>query len=573
MTGSNDSWASFHPARSLSSLPDSVLKKLDRSADLVRTNRGPELRSGISRSYSSLADRRDHVCWGDLAISSESLSLNFLVAGVPGTGKTVTIRNLLHSVFGEPLRGRNRAVLYDPKNEFYPILRGYGMDAANLCILNPFDDRAQAWDLAADFTSPADALQLASTLLPEKNNSANPFFRNAAVSILTAIIETLTLLRPSTWSLSDVIRLCMDAEQTRAFLQTHCAVSSFSMAALGVLSSGSETRANVFSELNSRVFELIPIASLWQHASAAGRKFSLRRFIESSGTAVILGASQQFERPLMLLNRLLIKRLSEFVLDRPPIHNQAAITDRTWLILDELRQIGKVEGLARFVAMGRDRGVCAVFGFQDYPALTDALGKEVAHELVSCCRHKLFLRLDNESAKWASEILGKQEVTRVNLSHNQGMSFGLSQGRSQTTGTNSSTTDSSSTTHGSSSGPGGGSSHYSQSSAFAQTYGNHNSESRSVGVNASFSGGISVSTEIRERDVVLPSEISNLPFFGEGDGLHGFSVDPGDGEGLPVVCKIKVSKSECLSRMRVSNDPSFLPADPRKQMLPFAPES
>jgi hypothetical protein len=370
---------------------------------------------------------------------------------------------------------------------------------------------------------------------------------------------------PSKWTLANVIQVCLKLDAVKSFLQSN--MSAFSITANNLLSGDPQTSLNVFSELQSHLLELIPIAALWRHSFKDQRVFSLKSFCDDSDTAVILGASQQFEKPLMMLNRLVVKRMSELILDKPPASKATEIYNRTWVILDELRQIGKIEGLGRFVTMGRDRGVCAVFGFQDYPGLIDSLGKEVAHELVSCCRHKLFLRLDNESAEWASKVLGKQEVTRQNITSQQGMGFGVSLGSSESFGGGNSQTRTTGWSSGSSSGPNGGSSSSSVFSSNSDTESSNWSYGNNKGANANISSSISVSHEVRERDVVLASQIANLPYFSEGRGIHGYTSDGGDGSALPTVYRIHVPIEECVAYMSKSSDEGFVAADPRKQDL------
>jgi hypothetical protein len=565
-------WNTYRPTQSKSTLPESVLKRLDVSSAIEQTNRGPDLTNTLVDPYSDLVDRRKHLCWGGMAIPLADANLNFLVAGVPGTGKTVTIRRLLHSIFVDQSFGNNRVVLYDPKSEFYPMIRGCGFSEAETVILNPFDDRAFGWNLAEDFTSPADAMQLASTIIPENKHASTPFFRNASVVILAAVIDLLSSMYPGKWRLYDVVTYCISMSETRKLLDTNRGKSQYAVSALNFFEGSDQTILNVFSELNTHVSVLLPIAALWQHSLNEGRSFSLRNFLEADHTAVILGASQQFNVPLTMLNRLLIERLSQLLLDQPPAQGNHSNENRTWLVLDELRQLDKIDGLVRFVTMGRDRGVCAIFGFQDYPALQDAIGKEVAHELVSCCRHKLFLRLDNESAKWASDIIGKQEITRVNLSHSRGVAFGVNQGQSVTSGTSTNVTESTGTSWGNSSSSNGSASYYGQSTSSSDSRGSHQSQSQSIGVSGTFSGGVSISHDVRERDVVLASSISNLPSLKYDGGLHGYAVDPGSGTTSPTVCRIEIPSSELFQYLLGTDDVPFEAAPKIKQDLTKAPK-
>jgi hypothetical protein len=179
----------------------------------------------------------------------------------------------------------------------------------------------------------------------------------------------------------------------------------------------------------------------------------------------------------------------------------------------------------------------------------------------------LFLRLDNESAEWASKVLGKQEVVRTNIASQQGMGFGVSAGSAETFGGGNSHTDTAGWSSGSSSGPNGGSSSSSSFYSNSDTESSNWSQSSNRGANANISSSITVSQEIRERDVVLASQIANLPYFHEGNGLHGYTNESGDGSQLPTVYRIFVPMVECIADMQKSSDEGFVPADPRKQDL------
>jgi hypothetical protein len=562
-------WSDLNPQKS-QPLSDNTLAKIKSAKDLLNVNRGPNLRTAFLIPYRDLTerDRRGYVCWGGMAVPADLLNLNFLVAGVPGTGKTITIRWLLHSIFCG-LSGGNRALVYDPKNEFYPILLGYGLVKDNIFILNPFDARAHAWNLAMDFTTPADALQLAEAMVPDEANSSNPFFRNSTVAILTAVLETLMHHGKGNWSLADLIKVCLSSDGIKDFIKHHHSASTIT--ATSLLSGSHDTSLNVFSDLQSRLVPFHPIAALWEHSLSGKRSFSLKDFLKADRSAAILGSSQQFDRPLKVLNKLIVKRFSELLLDQPPIPHPSNTSVRTWVVLDELRQLGRIDGLDRLVAMGRDRQVCGVFGFQDYPALKEAMGEKYAHELVSSCRHKLFLRLCNDSAEWACKILGKQEVTRTNISYSQGMGIGLSKSLSQSKGTSDSTTSSSNFSDGQSWGRSGDS--YTNSMSFNQSWGSANtkatnfSEGTNFGASLNHSTNISVNSEVRERDVVMSSEISNLPGFTEGEGISGYAVGTGNGSLPPIVYKVFTPRSECLQILKQSVDEGFIPADSHKQDL------
>jgi DNA helicase HerA-like ATPase len=86
--------------------------------------------------------------------------------GMSGSGKTLTFDALLFAILsrisdGEPYK----LVLFDPKGNGVSKIRAAGLD----CDYMHINDRSSSsWDVAKDIHSYSDAVQLASSLIPEK---------------------------------------------------------------------------------------------------------------------------------------------------------------------------------------------------------------------------------------------------------------------------------------------------------------------------------------------------------------------------------------------------------------------
>ena len=480
------------------------------------------------------------ICWGGIPHPLHRANLHFLIAGVPGTGKTLSIRLLLQSVFGahsaSHLPGTDRAVIYDPKLEFYPIFRGMGVDADRICILNPFDSRSAPWDLAADYTGPSHAYQLARTIVPAPEDHAQPFFPKSAAALLAAVISVCMRRMPGAWDFAEILGRSLTRETMEStFAQDPD--NTFVAIVRNLMKEGT-TRDNVMAELTSHLFEYLPIAACWRRSRQEGRKpVSVSRFLAEKGTIILLGANQTHSEALGSMNRLFLKRLAEHTLDHVA-DGQWQARNRTWLVLDETRELGKVPGLSDFINKGRSRGLCVVLGIQDYAGMKHAFGEDVAHELTATCAHKLFLRLGAESAEWASRSIGKCEVRETNFSRTDGMNTGVNVGES--TGTN-----------------------WSRSGLSGSTGGSTN---QSKGISLGYNQSTTASSAIRESDAVMPSEIAHLPGFEEGGGLRGFLCQSA-GAQLAQVHQIAVPLEYFMTLAPSSDDPGFLPRPEEDQDL------
>jgi DNA polymerase III delta prime subunit len=546
-----------------------ALQNLDAIADSIVSGRpARKVLRGIEKSETNLAayspDPNNwevdetgkvipQICWGGLTLPIHQANLHFLVAGVPGTGKTLTIRSLLRSIFHPELRaslgGSDRAVIYDAKQEFYPMFRGFGCKEASLVILNPFDRRSDWWDLARDYTSSADAHQLARTIIPVRDNHSQPFFPKSAAAVLAAVISVHIRRMPGRWDLAHVLMACM----TRALIDkvfSQDPSNGLVLLARNCLTE-SATSNNVMAELASHVVDFLPVAACWRRAAEAGKiGVSIKQFLASPDMVVLLGANQTHQVALSAINQLFLKRLAEESLDHVA-DGQWEAQNRTWLVLDEVRELGKVEGLSGFINKGRSRGVCAVLGFQDYPGLKNSFGEHVAHEVTATCQHKLFLKLGGESAEWASRTIGKSEVRETNFSKMSGVSSGSNS--SNTFGENWSSG------RNSSGGPSGG------SSGSSSSIGGSSSETK--GINLGTSSSVTSTTAVRETDAVLASEIAHLPSFSGVRGLCGFMCQSASETAIAQVTRIFVEANLFLDLECAASCEGFVPRDRTDQEL------
>ena len=121
---------------------------------------------------------------------------------------------------------------------------------------------------------------------------------------------------------------------------------------------------------------------------------------------LILGEDETNRAALAVVNRLIFTRATEPLRKQPDRPNIP-----TWIFLDELRDLGRIDALNRLLLKGRSKNVCVVLGFQDIEGLREVYGDKVANEIVGQCVHYAFLKLNSPTtADWASHAIGEQEV-------------------------------------------------------------------------------------------------------------------------------------------------------------------
>jgi type IV secretory pathway TraG/TraD family ATPase VirD4 len=343
------------------------------------------------------------VFWGGLNLPESISTTHFCVVGSTGSGKTMTLRLLMQSVLPQVGKGRGvRAVVYDAKQDVVSLIKGIN-PTANVILLNPFDKRSWAWDIAKDVNSPSTALQVATILIPEEKTS-QPFFNDAARHLLTGVIKAFILIAPGKWTLRDVV---LSMKTKKRLMKVLLATGETKDLVERYLET-EKTSDDILSTIATKMQKYEFIAAAWDRAS---NKVSLEDWVRGE-SILVLGNDEAARTALDAINQVLFKRLSELVLAQ-----EESSTRRTWFFLDEIREAGKLEGVSRLLTKGRSKGACVVLGFQDIEGMREVYGVREANEIVGLCANKVFLRTDSpETAQWMSSIFGQVETIEVRQS-------------------------------------------------------------------------------------------------------------------------------------------------------------
>lgn len=372
-------------------------------ADLMHTLRGRALRSRKQVERQIRRHESDPgLTWGGQQIPTDAATRHFLVVGTTGSGKTVTLQLLMEQVLRDIRPGSNRrAVLFDAKTDLVSLLQNFRLPCP-VHILNPFDDRGVAWDLAADMTDPGDAFQLAQMLVPKTGKESQPFFPDAAVTVLSALVETFQTFAPRSWTLRDV--LC-GASLDKSDLAKICnELPHVAMTLNPVMEANEFPSVRVSIPVTLRPF--YPIAAAWEQARQEGKLISLSNWNETDSILLLPNLHTQHET-LLPLNRLLLRRLMDVLLSNP--NNTPK---RTWLFLDELAQLGRIPKFSEFLPMCRSKGIAVAIGIQELAGLfkETAYGKEEGSVIIGQCNNRAFLRTKDEAtAQWAAKQIGEVE--------------------------------------------------------------------------------------------------------------------------------------------------------------------
>jgi hypothetical protein len=359
-----------------------------RGTDVLSPQQAVQIASTLSPG------ERAPVNWSGLTLSERITEGHFAVIGATGSGKTISLRLLMQSVLPHIGSGSDmRALVYDAKRDMVSILNGLPLRCP-VVILNPFDARSVAWDMARDITAPATAHQVASILIPEEQGH-NRFFSDAARHLLAGVFIALMNVAPKAWTLRDVVLIMSEEERLRKVLQavphTRSLVNQY------LRREG--TAQDIQSSIATRIAMFEPIAALWHKAPV---RISLEGWVNGN-FILVLGNEESLRAPLDALNRVIFQRLTELVLN-----GTESTRRRSWFFLDEVKEAGKLDGLSRLLTKGRSKGARVVLGFQDIEGLRSIYGELAANELAGMCANKAILRIDSEAtARWAAQSIGE----------------------------------------------------------------------------------------------------------------------------------------------------------------------
>ena len=337
--------------------------------------------------------------WGPLQIAASAVeSSHFCVSGITRSGKTTMLLLLAQSVLDNKGGSLGRAIFYDAKNLLLSRLVRPGRNPLqSFHLLNPFDKRGVAWDIAADVNTQHRAKEIAAILFPMHHNDKS-FFVDSSRRLATAVIDVLNETVPNDWNFLDLLVSLRPANLYRVLNQSVAGRECIA----AYLPPQSISTPNLLATIDSRIDPFIPIAAAW---SKAKEKVSLREWVKSSNKSLLLGHSHSHQLAMSRVNRVLVRILSDALLD-------ATISKptRTYIFLDELELLGRIDALPDLLNMGAELGVTMALGFHDLGSLRASYGDQTEGMLAMCSNMALLRTNSRSTAAWAADLLGQQDV-------------------------------------------------------------------------------------------------------------------------------------------------------------------
>ncbi len=332
----------------------------------------------------------------NIPIPKDSEPAHFLIVGAPGTGKSVTYKEM-----GQVIRKRGeRAIFYDPSGEMVENFYREGYDV----ILSPFDARGRAWDIWTECKEDYEFDQLATSFIPDQKSN-DPFWATAARIVFAAMARKLAdHPKRSNKLLVDKI-LNADMEEIIDFLKGTEGAS--------ILSEGAEKMASSVRAVMATYIRPL------KYLQDSGPTFSIKDWVrnDDGDQWVFITRKDDQKDVVKPLITAWLDTASSAILSMEPCRDR-----RIWLLIDELPSLNRLPTITDTLAQSRKFGGCGVLGVQSYPQLVSIYGRDEADTLAGMCSTWAVFRFNEErSAKWASLGLGSIEQ----LETNEGISYGV----------------------------------------------------------------------------------------------------------------------------------------------------
>lgn len=331
---------------------------------------------------------------------------NIMILGGAGSGKSNICRALCQSALD---RG-DRLVLHCAKGDVTGAFR-----REDIVLISPTHQDGWAWDLGADIDGPAAAGEFACDVIPP---STQPFWSDTARLVMTDVILLVVAEHGQEWGARTLL-----SHLSAAPLEIRERIGRLDLSASPLLGPDgavdvSKTVEGVMSTLLSGALTTLrPMAYAWSHHPPA-RPFSIKRWLSAQwqGPGVLVVQTNPDFKALStsvcggMLKRICARATS-------PAFRGSGL--RVTLALDEFYKIGKVEGLAASLSVGRELGLVVIIALQSVWQLRENFG-DGADTLSDLFQIKIYSQhVAGRGAVDASERFGTRRIRGSQLNRHK----------------------------------------------------------------------------------------------------------------------------------------------------------
>lgn len=346
-----------------------------------------------------------------------------LIGGLPGSGKTVIINNLLHQAM---LRG-DRAIIHSPKGDF----EAWMYDPDDSVLLGPWDARASCWDIARDIKTPELATSFAEAMVLGSSDGGgsggNKFFEDAAREVIAGLIKYFMRKRGEEWSWDDLAEALSKGGQA---LIDKAQLGDPNIRNLipkpNPAKPSNNTTDNIIASVSAAVSWVLAYSSAFViKRNADGsidrentRMFSIQDWLakrdHQNVKKVFLNNNKNYEARGRQIFGAIAASAANYI-NSSEMPEISADVPGLLVCLDEYPQLGK--GVSKYVIqieeLGRSRGVRVWKAIQDNSQTTAQLGREMGAVQTAMQQTRIFCKMSIGTASEISKELGEFEQMRI----------------------------------------------------------------------------------------------------------------------------------------------------------------
>ncbi len=314
---------------------------------------------------------------------------HYLIAiiGMPGSGKSILIRKLIKDIMR--LRGHSTLILDTGDNYYYYLTKNNPLGQP-IALFDPCLEGSCTFDFPALLSTPEAQWGFARRLCPTSKSTSQPFFEDAAATIIYCAVRVLQHF-DGKFTLLDILKLSRNLKLLMGLLDSIPTMENV-IHQLG----DEKSISNVMGTVITRTQPHMIVAAQMAHAKHV---IDPREF---PGALVL----RYRDRSAAALEGILA-----FVIDTVSDHRLSQTNESThWFILDEFRTLQKLECISSIIRRGRKHRTNILLALHEIAGVRERYGADATEEMIGMLSYKCMLRVGSpETAKLAAAYLGETE--------------------------------------------------------------------------------------------------------------------------------------------------------------------
>lgn len=340
---------------------------------------------------------------------------SFLFMACQGGGKTQVLWRMMDAAINRVDENNNfsgdKNIIYDLVKGDFTESVGKSPNGASPILISPWDERSAVWDIAKDCRTLADAASFSRGLIP---SSQDPLWSNASRNVLTAILVKLQSEYSTNWGWYELYQLAyLPVEDLKEIAAKH-----YPPALAAVMDAESKTTQSIYINLHAFLSPIYRLFLLYKDSK--NKRFSIIEWLNNDNSHVrniILQGNLEDEE----LSAGYIRSITEILTNRiASLEFEQSKKRRIWFWLDEVKQAGKIECLARLMEYGRSKGVACVLAIQDISQIRQLYPQHEDQKWLALCGIKIYGQIrGGDSQKFVVDQIGTRIVDRYQQSINK----------------------------------------------------------------------------------------------------------------------------------------------------------